>query len=169
LYDRHSTLATEAVCHNNNNNIIVIILCVNNSIDGQRADPMALLSYATPTINTKGGIRGCTYDPNYDTVTDCPRNSSTVTPPAMLTIEGDNFGLSGASVFVSGVRSTLVIHDRDTPNSKLTALIPEGRGDFQLVMITQDKGNHSSPHQLIHPILRICQHLAHNTATQPNI
>ncbi|MFT3925363.1 MAG: IPT/TIG domain-containing protein [Myxococcales bacterium] len=84
----------------------------------KQSPPAALFAYGSPTIDS---LSGCT--DQGDTTLACPRNGG-----VKLTIQGENFGASGAQVRIGEQNCLGVAHDVLTPHRKLTCTLPSGSG-----------------------------------------
>ena len=101
------------------------------------SDPAYILSYALPSVDS---IEGCAAD---DTVNgravDCARRGND-----QLTIRGDNFGESGATILVGGETCTNPTHDETEPHSILYCMTPEGWNRDLSLMVIQDNGDQAT-------------------------
>jgi hypothetical protein len=92
---------------------------VSISSEQQYSQPVLLLSYGAPTINA---LIGCSSDPTPAiSAINCAREGGDI-----LTIQGLNFGSSGATVLIGSVLCLNVVHDTVTPNELVTCTLPAG-------------------------------------------
>lgn len=98
-----------------------------------RSNPVPVF-YADPEILS---VSGCAPSSGNTTV-DCPASGGEV-----LTINGRNFGASGATVFVGSSPCTNVQHSLVNPHRQLTCTLPPGSGTNQMLRVVN--GGVSAP------------------------
>jgi len=81
-----------------------------------------------------GSARGAT--PAH--LTDCPREAG-----ASITLRGENFGASKASVLVGGDDCVDVTHDANQPHNVIVCRLPGGAAEMQPILLFQNGGSRS--------------------------
>ncbi|MBU1221708.1 IPT/TIG domain-containing protein [Myxococcota bacterium] len=79
----------------------------------------AAISYTRPVIDS---VQGCPFTVG-NTTHGCPVTGGTV-----ITINGSDFGSSGAEVLIDKNQCTGVLHDALTPHRRITCILPPGTG-----------------------------------------
>lgn len=92
------------------------------------------VDYASATITS---VQGCPTDEG-STTTDCARTGGDI-----ITISGDNFGVSGATVLVGTSQCTSLSHNSTTPHTSVSCTVPAGGGTDPVFLI-QSGGRLSS-------------------------
>jgi hypothetical protein len=98
--------------------------------------PVNYLSYASPRINSIYSVNCTQTAPN--TLSSCPRDAGVNT--VVLTIDGENFGASGSSVYIGGNACSNVVHDTAQPHARLRCSLPSGQDQNSLVVLIQANG-----------------------------
>ena len=105
------------------------------------SDAVPLVSYASPVLTrltTSSGGSTCVADSTVSLgLTQCPRSSD---PSVVLSLEGTNFGASGANVLIGGVAATTVQHSSSNPHGHVSFRLPSGTGSYRDVMLIQNGG-----------------------------
>jgi len=97
------------------------------------SDSKDYVSYQQPHLNT---ISGCTQGFNSNHTYDCSRDGG-----QLITITGSNFNSFGAIVLIGGENCKDVKHDSNTPDSKVTCVIPASYGTLLAVQLIQGGGS----------------------------
>jgi hypothetical protein len=112
---------------------VLAILEVSDAVVFQSA-PVYLLSYALPNISAVE-CAACTQDSS-SALSECPRQGG-----FSLTITGTDFGAQGSVVLVGAQLCTNLVHDQQSPTTKVICTLPPGVSADTPILLIQAGGS----------------------------